>query len=272
MEEARVLAGAIEADEFLNSFLRVYAVASMGFCIYLGLNRLASINDGSTTSQFSIPDDVGGSSGSCDESCEESDENGCDASTEGGNKADKQLGPEFKFLIPPKLATPEKPPVKYPIEQAIHDVNADLSCAFTVYHYNAGPDSAKYIIMRYDSASSSFAYWCDVAPSWDILQITARKFVTENRCAALYACAEVTTEAEASDSETEDADGGTDGTATKANTQPKKSLTTKVDNVYVKIGRLDAFRTTEKEAPKNATVDYKKFATMRARANGGGHE
>ena len=88
----------------------------------------------------------------------------------------------------------------------------------------------------------------------------------------------MTTETESSDDaadETVTADGPTAQTEVAKDPVPvpvpvpegdeRKSLTTRIENVYVKIGRVSHFRTPEKATPKNAEVNYKNFATMRNR-------
>ena len=169
----------------------------------------------------------------------------------------------------------------FPLAEAVHEITSEVNTAFCMYHYTQ-PDAPTpwYIVMMYDSKSSSFTYWCDRTPSWDILQTTARKFVTENHCSALYACAEVTTETESSDNDGDAADGDTPNESTASVDGPgnsavevsvevaseePKSLTTRIENVYVKMGRVSNFRTPEKAIPKNSEVNYKNFAVMRKR-------
>lgn len=251
MDEARQIASAIEANEFLNSFLRVYAVSTLGFFIFAGLNRIANAASHGTTDEYQIVPNTGDS--------------GTDSSDD-ENDSDEPTTPDL-----------------YPVNLADHDVNADLRSAFTIYHVDTESNGVKYLIMRYDQPSTSFSYWCDITPSWETLQTCARKFVTEHRCAALYSSSEVTTETEtqpnmvatsqdtsvsSSDkdgSSSTDDNGTQSGNSEAANESSKKSLTTKVDNIYVRMGRVDAFRTAEKEIPKNTTIDYKMFASIRAR-------
>ena len=251
MEETltQVATDQTSADNFLFSLLKGYAVASIGWWLLKALDRIGSPKRNS--SQY-VHDD----------SCL-SEEDSDDDDTDG------------------ELSDSKKPAIDclWSVEDAVHDITADVDTAFCLYHYTR-PDIPVplYIIMMYDSKSASFTYWCDQTPPWDVLQCTARKFVTENRCSALYACAKVTTETESSDNDDDTAtekataDGQTDSTevaeTTVSEEDERKSLTTRIENVYVKIGRVSHFRTPEKAIPKNAEVNYKNFATMRNRAGG----
>ena len=147
-------------------------------------------------------------------------------------------------------------PVLYPIENASHDVAAVTEGAFCLNHYNPGDSSLEYIIMMYNSDSSAFVYWCDSTPAWDVLQTTARKYVTENRCAGLYAVQTLITDSE---------DTVVDGSNTDENSNDGKTLSTCVDNIHVRQGRLDRFRTSEQAVATHAEVNYKNFASMRRR-------
>jgi len=162
-----------------------------------------------------------------------------------------EQGPMFDDEESESEPEPE-PDILYPIEEANHDVAATTDGAFCIDHYDPGDGVSEYIVMMYSSESSAFVYWCNSTPKWDVLQTTARKFVTENRCAGLYAVQSMVTDTEETESTTESDDG--------------KTLSTRVDNVHVRQGRLDRFRTLEQAAAKHAEVDYKIFATMRRRA------
>ena len=152
----------------------------------------------------------------------------------------------------------DEKPMLYPIEEASHDVAAVTDGAFCVNHYDRMDGSIEYIIMMYNSDSSAFVYWCDSTPGWDVLQTTARKFVTENRCAGLYAVQAMVTDAE------DTVEG--EPKADEAKSDDGKTLSTCVDNIHVRQGRLDRFRTPEKAPEAHAEVNYKNFASMRKRA------
>jgi len=244
MDEIGVITSLAEADAFLNSMLRVYAVATLGYFIYAGLDRLANAHSDPLPA---LPPHYGKDIYSSEEEDLSDKEDSCGSASTGENEADEGSN------------------VLFPIEEADHDVNADICSAFSIYHFDHGHTDVTYILMRYDQKSKSFLYWCDINPGWDVLQTTARKFVTEHRCAALYESAEVTTETETVEQPVEGTEDSTEDSATVPQTSDEqaKALTTKVDNVYIKIGRLGAFRTPEKELPKHTSIDYKAFASMR---------
>ena len=206
------------ADNFLCNFLKVYTVASIGYFLYLAGSRISDSVENS-----SLP--------LCDTGC-------CTGEDDEDEKDD---APEL-----------------YPIEDASHDVAAVIEGAFCVNHYTKGDNSIDYIIMMYSPESSAFVYWCDSTPNWDVLQTTARKFVTENRCAGLYAVQAMVTDAE----DTAEGEPKADG----AKSDDGKTLSTCVDNIHVRQGRLDRFRTPEKAPEAHAEVNYKNFASMRKRA------
>ena len=211
------------ADNFLCNFLKVYTVTSLGYFLYLAGSKLSD----SVENPELQPCDVG-----C---CEEVDKDD-----------DEQINP----------------PVLYPIEDACHDVAAVTDGAFCLNHYDPGDGNIEYIVMMYSSESSAFVYWCDRTPNWDVLQTTARKFVTENKCAGLYAVQAIVTDAEETEtSSPKEIPGGDD-----VKTDDGKTLSTCVDNIHVRQGRLDRFRTPEQAASSHSEVNYKNFASMRRRA------
>ena len=243
------------ADNFLFALLKAYAVASMGWWIVNAIDRLGSTKPDGVQNTYIDP------------VTSESNSEDTDTDTDGGELSDSN-----------KPATD----VLFPLTDVAHDISAEVEGAFCIYHYTQPTVSEPwYIIMMYDSKSSSFTYWCDQTPSWDILQTTARKFVTENRCSALYACANVTTETESSDNESNETtnaqseiarDSGPNNVTTidppALEKDEPQSLTTRIENVYVKIGRVSHFRTPEKAPPKNSEVNYRNFAVMRNRVGG----
>ena len=206
------------ADNFLCNFLKVYTVASIGYFLYLAGSKISD-------SVENPPQQICGT--------------GCCPSEE----IDEEK---------------EDPPELYPIEDASHDVAAVTEGAFCLNHYDRADGSIEYIIMMYNSDSSAFVYWCDSTPGWDVLQTTARKFVTENRCAGLYAVQAMVTDAE------DTVEG--EPKADEAKSDGGKTLSTCVDNIHVRQGRLDRFRTPEKAPEAHAEVNYKNFASMRKRA------
>lgn len=257
MDEIGAITSLQEADIFLNSMVRVYAVATLGYFIYAGLDRLSA-----QAGRPALPPHYAKDQYS-DESEPEDDSDGNDNGSI-GHPVDMQEDQE-DARVPVN--------VPFPIEAAEHDVNADISCAFTVYHITPDHLDTKYIIMRYDRDTKAFLYWCDMHPGWDILQATARKFVSENRCAALYESAEVTTaspsrgqdgESESTQETATSAEQSKDAAPSGSDEEGTESVTTKVDNVYVKAGRLAAFRTMEKQPTKHTQIDYKMFRSARS--------
>jgi hypothetical protein len=161
-----------------------------------------------------------------------------------------------------KIDEEVNPPVLYPIEDANHDVAAVTDGVFCFNHYDRGDSGSEYIVMMYSSESSAFVYWCNCTPNWDVLQTTARKFVTENRCAGLYTVQTMVTDAE----ETETGSPKEDPSGDDVKSDDGKTLSTCVDNIHVRQGRLSSFRTSEQALSSHSEVNYKNFASMRRRA------
>ena len=255
------------ADEFFNVLVRGYAVFTLGYFIYAGIDRLAAFGERGARDD----DPVSGMQDLVDriDKIERSEDGGSD-----GQVSEPEPEPEPE---------PEESPTSYdqtvesffPISEAAHDVNTDLSAAIAVYHFSQATDTHRdapwYIIMRYDQSVESFVYWCDVTPPWDYLQTCARKFVTLHRCAALYSVREVktVTHDDAGDSQaapaSDNAAGDPGETPEAEPAGQEASVTTMVDNVYVRAGRLSAFVETGKSVSSAAAVDYKTFATLRSR-------
>jgi len=215
------------ADNFLCNFLKVYTVASFGYFLYLAGSK---ISDSVENPPLLL----------CDVGCYTDEETG------GENENDEEVNP----------------PVPYPIEDASHDVAAVTDGVFCLNHYDPGDGIPEYIVMMYSSESSAFVYWCDRTPNWDVLQTTARKFVTENKCAGLYAVHTMVTDAE----ETETGSPKENPSGEDVKSGDGKTLSTCVDNIHVRQGRLDRFRTPEQAASSHSEVNYKNFASMRRRA------
>ena len=144
------------ADNFLFSLLKGYTVASIGWWLLKALDRIGSPKRNS--SQY-VHDD----------SCL-SEENSDDDDDDDDDDDNDELSDSNKSAID----------VLFPLENAVHDITADVDTVFCLYHYTRLDIPVPlYIIMMYDSKSASFTYWCDQTPPWDVLQCTARKFVTE---------------------------------------------------------------------------------------------
>ena len=263
-------AGQASADNFLCMLLKGYAVASLGWWILTALDRVGSMKRACPHATCDP--------GYCHKISNSNDSNSdSESNSEGGTTRSAVASP----------SPPETVDELFPLAEAAHEITAEVDTAFCLYHYtHPSAQTPWYIIMMYDAKSSSFTYWCDQTPSWDVLQTTARKFVTENRCSALYACADVTTETESSGNGDDAIDGGgapgettenvsvegqadttAELTVVTESEEERKSLTTRIENVYVKIGRVSHFRTPEKAVPKNSEVNYKNFAVMRNRSS-----
>lgn len=143
----------------------------------------------------------------------------------------------------------------FPIDDAEHDVSAELGQAFSVW---TGAASA---IVCYSAEQTAFLYWCDTTMPWPALEAMARQYVTEHRCRDLYVALGTVAAAAVR--------GATDTESDEAETPEEEapSVVTKPSNNYLRMGRLHAYRTRTADAGRDEHLTYDRFKIM----SGTGH-
>jgi hypothetical protein len=144
----------------------------------------------------------------------------------------------------------------YPIEDAQHDISAELDGAFTVWRGYDDVDGPA--LVRYSQERSAFLYWADVQLAWPIMEAMARQYVKEHRCRDLY----VTPDTIVS-TRPDDAAGkpSADESVPPADGVPEEepAVVTRPSNNYIRMGRLHMFHAPARGGKGDSNLTYGRF-------------
>jgi len=146
----------------------------------------------------------------------------------------------------------------FPIEEADHDVSAELEQAFSVW--TGTNPNAPAAIVCYSADQTAFLYWCNTTMPWPALEAMSRQYVTEHRCRDLYVTPGTVAVAAADTAATAEI-------SEAANDEEAPSVMTKPSNNYMRMGRLKAYRTRTTDAGRDEHLTYGRFKVM----SGTGH-
>jgi hypothetical protein len=157
----------------------------------------------------------------------------------------------------------------YPIEDAQHDISAELEDAFTVWRGTDAVDGPA--LVRYSQEKSAFLYWADVQPNWPALEAMARQYVKEHRCRDLYVTPGTIVSTKTDDSAATDS-AASDSTNTKPADEPAEqpsangaqeneepTVVSKPSNNYIRMGRLHMFHAPARGGKGDSNLTYGRF-------------
>lgn len=155
----------------------------------------------------------------------------------------------------------------FPIEDAPHDISAELGDAFSVWRGHDDVDGPA--LVRYSQEKSAFLYWADVRLPWPVLEAMARQYVNDHRCRDLYVTPNtiVSTNTDEGTSaapssgpaeSTDDPLPSAEQTNTEHQDEPP-CVVSKPSNNYIRMGRLHAFHAPARGGKRDSNLTYGRF-------------